>query len=66
MEIAREIGDRRGEGIGLYNLGDELTKVGERSQAITRLQEALTILEEIESPHVDQARAALARLESDE
>ncbi|MCH9020186.1 MAG: tetratricopeptide repeat protein [Proteobacteria bacterium] len=66
LEIARKIGDRRGEGISLNNLGDALTKAGERGQAVTRLREALKIFEEIESPHADQARAALARLESDD
>ena len=66
LEITREIGDRRGEAIGLYNLGNELAKAGKRGQAITRLQETLKIYEEIESPHADEARAALARLESDD
>ncbi len=66
LEIAREIGDRRGEGISLYNLGDAMAKAGEHGQAITRLQEALEIFEEIEAPFADQARAALARLKSDD
>ena len=66
LEIVREIGDRHNEGISLYNLSNALAKAGERGQAITRLQEALKIFEEIECPDVEQARAALARLESDD
>ncbi len=66
IEIAREIGNWRCEGTGLYNLGCELAKAGERGQAITRLQEALIIFEENESPHVDEVRAGLARLKSDD
>ena len=66
LEITREIGDRRGEGVGLLYLGEALAEAGERDQAITRFREALKIFEEIESPHADLARADLARLESDE
>ncbi len=66
LEIAREIDDRRGEGAALGNLGEALAKAGERGQAIARLQETLEIFEEIEAPYADQARAALARLKSDD
>ena len=66
LKVSRDIGDRRVEGISLYNLGNELAKAGEPGQAITRLQEALKIFEEIEAPHADQARAALARLKGDD
>ncbi len=66
MEIAREIGDRRGEGAALGNLGNAYEILGETRQAVTRLREALNIFEEIESPFADEARAALAELESGE
>ncbi|MFB3149015.1 MAG: tetratricopeptide repeat protein [Alphaproteobacteria bacterium] len=66
LKVSRDIGDRRAEGQDLYNLGHALAKAGERGQAITLLQEALKIFEEIEAPYADQARAALARLKSDD
>ena len=66
LAIVREIGDRRGEGAALGNLCEALAKAGERGQAIARLQEALEIFEEIEAPYVEQARALLARLKSDD
>ena len=66
LEIARDIGDRRGGGMSLYNFGDEPAKSGERGHAIARLQEAPKILGEIAAPYGDRARPALARLKCDD
>ncbi len=40
--------------------------LGVCGEAVTRLQEALGIFEEIEAPFADRARAALERLKSDD
>ncbi|HKQ74564.1 MAG TPA: hypothetical protein VJ810_12810 [Blastocatellia bacterium] len=62
MEIAREIGDRRGEANVLYNWGDELVKLGEDDRAIEMIEAALAIYEQIESPWAEVARKRLAEL----
>jgi tetratricopeptide (TPR) repeat protein len=46
LAIAREIGDRRGEGSQLGNLGNAWSYLGEGSRAIDYLQQALDILRE--------------------
>ncbi len=61
MQIAREIGDRRGEGQTLFNSADELYKLGDRQEAMERMQGAAEIFEEIDSPHAEQARSILTK-----
>ena len=61
LEIARAIGDRRGEGNALGNSADELMKLGRRDEALARATEALAIFEAIESPHAATVRTALGR-----
>jgi tetratricopeptide (TPR) repeat protein len=61
LEIAREIGDRRGEGNALFNMSITFEQLGERGQAISKAEAALKILEQIESPHAQDARRTLAR-----
>ena len=60
MEIARETGDRRGEGTMLYNRAVALDKLGRRDEAIADARAALQIYEQIEDPNADQVRQALA------
>ena len=60
--IARDVGDRRGEGASLYNLGLAYKNLGESHRAIAVLGEALVIFEAIESPHAAQVRATIAGL----
>ncbi|MCB1884959.1 MAG: hypothetical protein KDG89_13335, partial [Geminicoccaceae bacterium] len=59
LAIAREIGDRRGEGIALYNGGDKLAKLGKTEEAAGRVREALAVFRAIESPHAATAAAWL-------
>ena len=47
LEIAREIGDRRGEGNCLGNLGNAYADLGQVEQAIQHYQQALEIAREI-------------------
>jgi tetratricopeptide (TPR) repeat protein len=63
--IAQDIGDRRGEGNALSNLGSAYAALGETRRAIAVFGEALAIFEAIESPHAEQVRAALARLNNE-
>jgi tetratricopeptide (TPR) repeat protein len=60
LAIARETGDRSGEGYVLWNKALALDKSEDRTQAIVCAEEALVILEEIESPHADKLRKQLA------
>jgi tetratricopeptide (TPR) repeat protein len=62
LEIAREIGDLLGEGNVLHNLADELSEIGRLDEAIAHAERAAQIFEQIESPHVSQARALLEYL----
>lgn len=66
MRIVDETGDRCVEGSSLNNLDVEPVKAGELGQAITWLQAASKIFEEIEAHYVNRARATLERLESNE
>ena len=50
MVIVREIGDRQGEGIVLWNMSQALDQLGEIAQAIQYAEQALTIYEQIEDP----------------
>ena len=58
--IDRELGDRRSEGTGLWNMSLALDQLGERAQAIQHAEQALTIYEQIEDPRAMQVRAQLA------
>jgi tetratricopeptide (TPR) repeat protein len=63
LAITREIGDRRGEGNTLSNLGKSYVDLGDLRRAIVYLRGALDILETIESPNAVQARATIAGLD---
>jgi tetratricopeptide (TPR) repeat protein len=60
LTIAREIGDRSGEEIALFNTGLALNTLGDRAKAIAHVEAALEIFEQIESPYAERARAQLA------
>jgi len=64
LEIAKEIGDRRGEGIDLFNLGIAYKKLGEREKARACLQQALAIFTEIKSPYAANAQSDLDELDA--
>jgi tetratricopeptide (TPR) repeat protein len=57
---AREIGDRRGEGVAVFNISHTLDQLGDRAQAIAHAVAALEILEQIELPYVERVRAQIA------
>lgn len=60
LTIVCEIGDRRGEGIALWNVSLALDQLGERAQAIQHAEQALNIFERIEDPSAARVRAQLA------
>jgi len=64
LKISREIGDRRGEGIHLFNISLYLEGLGQRDRAISLAQSALAIFEQMESPHAETVRQALAKWQS--
>ena len=61
LVIAREVGDRSGEGNAVLNTSLALYELGDRAKAIAHVEAALKIFEQIESPHAERARDALAR-----
>ena len=63
LPIMREIGDRSGEGIALGNLGLAYANLEDDVRARSRMQEALVILEAIESPNAATVRRWLAELD---
>ena len=52
LAIAREIGDRRGEGTALGNLGIAYSGLGEVERAIDLLEQAPWIGQEIKDPQI--------------
>jgi tetratricopeptide (TPR) repeat protein len=61
LAIAREIGDRMGEGNALFNSGLALDALGERDEAVRRVREAFAIHDAIGASYlVEQAPAQLA------
>jgi len=61
LVIARQIGDRRGEGADLWNSALEFDRLGDRAQATARAEAALKIFEEIEDPNAARVEAKLAQ-----
>ena len=60
LRSARKIGDRRSEGIDLWNMSSALDQLGERAQAIANAEAALKIFEQIEDPNAAKVRKQLA------
>ncbi len=52
LVIAREIGDRRGEGNALGNLGIAYADLGQVERAIGLLEQAMRIGQEIKDPQI--------------
>jgi hypothetical protein len=64
LAIAREIGDRRGEGNSLGSLlGNAYRDLDDTTHACQCLSQALTIFEEIKSPDAEKVRRWLAELD---
>jgi hypothetical protein len=57
--ITQEIGDRRGEGIALYNMAISFAQLGESTRAIGFGEQSLSIHQEIGDPWAEKVRAAL-------
>jgi hypothetical protein len=55
------MGDQRGEGGALFNIGLAFYKLGDRAQGVAHVVAALEIFERIESPTTAKARALLAQ-----
>jgi hypothetical protein len=66
LAVAREAGDRRGEGIWLLNLGLALDEQGDRAGAITQVTAARDALEAARSPEAAQAMETLERWAEEE
>jgi len=64
LSIAREIGDRRGEGITLWNMSLALDQLGQRAQAIECARAAINILEDIEDPNAEMVKRKLQEWDS--
>jgi tetratricopeptide (TPR) repeat protein len=60
MVIYREVGDRKGEGLALWNMSLLLYKLGKHAQAIEHGEQSLMIREQIEDPNAAKVRAQLA------
>jgi tetratricopeptide (TPR) repeat protein len=59
LTIARELGDRRGEGIALFNMSLAQDSLGKRMDANRMATEALNIFKLIESPYAERVRQKL-------
>ena len=66
LVIVREIGDRRGEGITLWNSALAHDSLGNRAEAIARAAAALAIYETIEDPNAARVRAKLEEWKKNE
>ncbi|MGC8857466.1 MAG: tetratricopeptide repeat protein, partial [Anaerolineae bacterium] len=62
LAIAREIGDRRGEGNALANMGIAYETLGEKEKARALWLQALEIYRAIESPHAQTVERWLANV----
>jgi tetratricopeptide (TPR) repeat protein len=60
LAIARELGDRRGEGNALWNMSVALDELGQHDQIIQHAEQVLAIFEQIEDPNAAKVRAKLA------
>jgi len=61
LTIAREIGDRAGEGIAFFNMGEAMYQLGDHAVAIAHAETALKIFEEIKDPNASKVRDQLAQ-----
>lgn len=59
LGIYKEIRDRRGEGLVLWNISLALDQIGDRPRAIAQAEESLKIYEEIEIPNAAKVRQKL-------
>jgi tetratricopeptide (TPR) repeat protein len=64
LDISRELGDREGEGNYLDSLGEVHAALGKEEEAAAYFEEALAILEEMDSPIAQDVRAHLDELVS--
>ncbi|MGP4022594.1 ATP-binding protein [Actinomadura sp. 3N407] len=64
--VFREIGDWKGQGETLYNLGKAQLETGRPQAARDSWSRALTILEELQAPQARRVRARLEVLDADE
>ena len=64
LKISREICDLKSEGNHIFNKGCLLYRLKQNAEAIGLAKKALTIFEQIESPHAEIVRKALAEWKS--
>lgn len=62
--ILQDDGDRWGESITLWNIGATSSELGDLDKAKEALLKAVSIMEELESPHLDSAHQSLADVQA--
>jgi tetratricopeptide (TPR) repeat protein len=62
LAIRREVGDRWGESVTLFNIGMALDELGRTAEAITYLEQAVALDEAIGHPDLESDRAKLEEL----
>jgi hypothetical protein len=60
LALVEEIVDRRGQGNALFNMSLALAQLNRGEDAIRYAEEALKILEQVESPYCEMVRTQLA------
>jgi tetratricopeptide (TPR) repeat protein len=61
LKLARQVGNRESEALALWSAARAVRSLGRTPDAITRISAALAILESIESPELERARADLEK-----
>ena len=65
LAISREIGDRRGEGADLGNLGLAYAALGQVDKAREYLAMSLAVFDKIKDPRAEQVKRLLEELDED-
>jgi hypothetical protein len=61
LVIARNMGDRRGEGIALFNMSLAFNDLRARARMLASAEAALPVFQSLEDPHADKVRTRLLR-----
>jgi hypothetical protein len=62
LAIAREVGDRQGEGIACWNLGVMLSRLGRNRDAIPLLEVLVAFKREIDHPDAEKDAALVEQI----
>ncbi len=64
FSLRREIGDKQGEAIALFNFADALAKLGDQADAISNGERALAILKRLDDPYAEMVEQQLVEWRS--